>query len=310
MKLIRGTTPCNSPHESCVATIGNFDGLHKGHRKIIEQVRAEGQRLNCLTSVISFEPLPTEFFSQKFDKDLPGRIYPYRDKARILNSLGIDEFVCLNFTQTLSEMEPEDFIKEILLERLNIKHLVIGDDFRFGKQRRGDFEMLSRIGKQCGMEVSNTATIQQNGKRVSSTLVREYLSKGDVSSANELLVDKYQLSGRIRHGDMRGRTIGFPTLNQSLPEDIVAARGAYAVKVHGLSKETLNGVANIGNRPTVSGRETRLETHIFDFDQEVYGKKVCVELVQFLRSEQKFESFDDLMLQIKKDSKKAREVLA
>ncbi|MEE9350838.1 MAG: bifunctional riboflavin kinase/FAD synthetase [Thiotrichaceae bacterium] len=310
MKLIRGTTPCNSQHKACVATIGNFDGLHKGHRKIIEQVKAEGRRLNCLTSVISFEPLPTEFFSQKFHKDLPGRIYPYRDKARILNSLGIDEFVCLNFTQVLSEMEPEDFIKEILLERLNIKYLVIGDDFRFGKQRRGDFEMLSRVGKQFGMEVSNTATIQQNGKRVSSTLVRKHLSKGDVFAANELLVDKYQLSGRVRHGDKRGRTIGFPTLNQSLPEDIVAARGAYAVKVHGLSEKALIGVANIGNRPTVSGLETRLETHIFDFDQEVYGKKVCVELVQFLRPEQKFESFDDLMLQIKKDSKKAREVLA
>ncbi|MEE9304045.1 MAG: bifunctional riboflavin kinase/FAD synthetase [Thiotrichaceae bacterium] len=308
MKLIRATR--NSVrHRQCVATIGNFDGLHRGHRKILEQVQTLGQRLECPTVVISFEPLPTEFFSQKYNKPLPGRIYPYRDKARILNNLAIDEFVCLKFTKMLSEMEPEDFIKEILLQRLNIKHLVVGDDFRFGKERRGDFDMLRDIGKLGGMAVSNTATIEHNGKRVSSTRIRQYLATGDLTAANELLVDSYRLSGRIRHGDERGRTIGFPTLNQFLPEDIIAARGAYAVRVHGLTDKALQGVANIGNRPTVSGLETRLETHVFNFNQQVYGKQVCIELVEFLRVEQKFENFAALMLQIKKDSAKARGLL-
>jgi len=308
MKLIRGIYQIQQ-HSPCVATIGNFDGLHLGHRKILDQVKDEAGRLKCPTTVISFEPLPTEFFSKKFAKELPGRIYPYGDKARILEELGIDEFVCLDFSTELSEMEPEDFIKEILLERLNIKHLVIGDDFRFGKQRRGDYAMLCEIGKQFGMEVSNTATVEQTGKRVSSTRIREYLGKGDLSEANLLLVDAYQLSGEIMHGDKRGRTIGFPTLNISLPEDIVAARGAYAVKVHGLADGALKGVANIGNRPTVSGAETRLETHVFDFDEQVYGKQACIELVSFLRAEKKFDSFDDLMAQITRDSQRAREVL-
>ncbi len=309
MKLIRGTVLSQSQHLPCVATIGNFDGLHKGHRKIIAQIKALAEQSNYPTTVISFEPLPTEFFSVKLAKPLPGRIYPYRDKARILENLGIDEFVCLDFSTALSEMEPESFIKDILLERLNIKHLVIGDDFRFGKQRRGDYQMLCEVGVQYGMEVSNTATIVQDGKRISSTRIREYLAKGELSKANPLLVDSYQLSGKVKHGDKRGRTIGFPTLNLSLPEDIVAARGAYAVRIYGLGGEALKGVANIGNRPTVSGTETRLETYVFDFDEQVYGKHVCIELVEFLRAEKKFDSFDDLMAQITQDSERAKALL-
>ena len=309
MKLTRGTSTTNSQHTECVATIGNFDGLHMGHRRIIDQVKEAGRQLNYPTMVISFEPLPTEFFSEKLAKPLPGRIYPYRDKVRILESFKVDEFVCLNFSDSLSEMEPEDFIKIILLKRLNIKHLVVGDDFRFGKQRRGDFQMLREIGQQYGMKVTNTATIKLSGGRVSSTRIREYLQAGKLKEANCLLVDSYQLSGRVRHGDQRGRTIGFPTLNLRLPEDIVARRGAYAVRVHGLLGRVLDGVANLGNRPTVSGLETRLEAHVFNFDQTVYGEKVCVELVSYLRGERKFEDFDALMKQIKLDSRKAKSCL-
>jgi len=310
VKVIRGTKHSQSSPKGCVATIGNFDGLHKGHQKIISDVKSIATQLDYPTKVISFEPLPTEFFSKKFNKPVPERIYPFRDKALILNHLGIDTFVCLPFSRLLSEMPAEFFIKDILVRRLNIKHLVVGDDFRFGKQRLGDFLLLKEVGDKLGMKVSNTPTVELEGCRISSTRIREHLAKGDLSQANILLGTPYQLSGRIRHGDKRGRTIGFPTLNLRLPESLVPARGAYAVKIHGLEEKSLNGVANLGNRPTVSGLETRLETHVFDFDQQVYGKHVCIELVDFLRAEKKFESFDELMAQITKDSDQAKRILA
>ena len=310
MKVIRGTKHSQLKPRGCVATIGNFDGIHQGHRKIISDVESIAAQLGHPTTLISFEPLPTEYFSKKFDKPIPRRIYPFRDKAQILNNLGIDQFVCLPFSQQLSEMPAESFIRDILIRRLHIKHLVVGDDFRFGKQRLGDFLLLKQVGSELGMNVSNTPTVELRGSRISSTRIREHLTKGELSQANILLGTPYQLSGRIRHGDKRGRTIGFPTLNLRLPDSIVPARGAYAVKIHGLEEKTLNGVANIGNRPTVSGLETRLETHVFDFNQHVYGKHVCIELVEFLRAEKKFESFDDLMAQITKDSELAKNILA
>lgn len=310
MNVTRGTQRSHSTPKACVATIGNFDGVHKGHQKIIADVTSIANKLDYPATLISFEPLPTEFFSKKFDKPIPDRIYPFRDKAYRLNSLGIDHFVCLPFSQSLSEMPAEAFITDILVSRLNIKHLVVGDDFRFGKQRLGDFSLLKKVGKTLGMSVSNTPTIEQNNSRISSTRIRKCLAKGQLSEANSLLGKPYQLSGRIRHGDKRGRTIGFPTLNLKLPDSIAPAKGAYAVKIHGLAEKQLKGVANIGNRPTVSGLETRLETHVFNFDQQVYGKHVCIELVEFLRAEKKFENFDELMGQITKDSEKAKAIFA
>ncbi len=309
MKLTRGTKRQQPAVSTCIATIGNFDGLHRGHRTIIDQVKAIGQNIGCPTTVISFEPLPTEFFSQKFSRPLPGRIYPLRDKARILNQLGINELVCLKFSTALSEMSAEDFISEILIRRLHVKHLVVGDDFRFGKQRRGDFQMLLERGQAQGMQVSNTKTIVRGGERISSTRIRAHLAKGEMDAANKLLDGVYQLSGRVRHGEKRGRTIGFPTLNQSLPDDIIVARGTYAVRIWGLAERALHGVANLGKRPTVSGTETRLETHVFDFNQSVYGKQVCVELVSYLRPEQKFSGLAALAAQIEKDCARAKQIL-
>ncbi len=309
MKIIRGTKQHLSDPQSCVATIGNFDGIHTGHQSIISDVKSIATLLNYPTTVISFEPLPKEFFSKQFDKPAPARIYPFRDKAQMLNNLGIDQFVCLSFSQLLSAMPAETFIRDILVRRLNIKHIVVGDDFRFGKQRLGDFALLKQIGSELGMNVSNTPTVELNGSRISSTRIREHLAKGEISQANILLGAPYLLSGRIRHGDKRGRTIGFPTLNLRLPDSIAPARGVYAVKIHGLEEKTLSGVANIGTRPTVSGLETRLETHIFDFNRQVYGEQVCIELVEFLRAEKKFENLDGLMVQITKDSEFAKTIL-
>jgi riboflavin kinase/FMN adenylyltransferase len=309
MKLIRGTKRIRSNHQGCVATIGNFDGLHLGHQAVIKQVCTKATELGLSATVISFEPLPTEYFSQQLKHPSPRRIYPLRDKARLLYTLGIDEFVCLPFNTALANMEAEVFIEEILLNHLNVKYLVVGDDFCFGRKRRGNFAMLQKIGGDHGMQVNDTSTIEHELERISSTRIRRHLDKGELSHVNHLLGQKYMLSGRVRHGDKRGRTIGFPTLNLRLPDNIATAHGAYAVRIHHLEKQILNGVANIGNRPTFNGSEIRLETHVFDYNGDAYGKYVCIELVKHLRGEQKFAGLDELTAQIHNDMELAKTLL-
>jgi len=306
MRLIRGIYSLKPADNSCVATIGNFDGLHLGHRKIIKHLKDKSNSLGLPLTIISFEPLPSEFFMPI----PPARIYPMRDKVRLLDELGVDNYLCLPFNTEFSCLSPEDFINSILLNSLNVKYLAVGDDFRFGHKREGDFQLLKEMGDNNGMEVVDTPTCIENNERVSSTRIRQFLEVGEVALANKLLGQPYLLSGRVRHGDKRGRTIGFPTLNMKVLGHIAAARGVYAVKVHGLSSEPLKGVANLGSRPTVNGAENRLETHLFDFDNDVYGKYIGVELVEFLRTEKKFDDFNTLKSQILVDAKQARTKLA
>ncbi len=306
MKLIRGIPKNDSSlAKGCVATIGNFDGLHLGHQQIIDRLKGKAKALDLPSTVISFEPLPAEFFMP----EPPARIYPMRDKIRLLDELGVDNYLCLKFDQSLANMSPEAFVQNILLDALHVKYLAVGDDFRFGRGRAGDFKLLDSMGKKAGMEVSDTPTYELDGQRVSSTRIRHHLEKGEISAASRLLGHKYQLSGRVRHGDKRGRTIGFPTLNMRVLNHIAPARGVYAVRVHGLGEPALKGVANLGARPTVKGAENRLETHLFDFDQDVYGRYICVELVSFLRREQRFDDFEQLKKQIEKDAEQARRLL-
>ncbi len=305
MKLIRGIHSLGENNHGCVATIGNFDGLHLGHQKIIHKLKDKAQTLNLPLTVISFEPLPAEFFMP----NPPARIYPMRDKVRLLNAMGVDNYLCLKFDANLANMSPRLFVEDILLNRLNVKYLAVGDDFRFGRQREGDVKLLEKLGAKSGMEVTDTATCVFKNERISSTRIRKLLEKGKVEPANVLLGHKYQLSGRVRHGDKRGRTIGFPTLNMRLLNHIAPCRGVYAVRVRGLSDKVINGVANLGARPTVSGSENRLETHLFEYSGDAYGKYVCVELVKFLRKEKRFDSFDALKEQIKIDANSAIEVL-
>jgi len=305
MRYIRGLQSLTKNDIGCVASIGNFDGLHLGHRKIISQLKEQSKALNLPLTIISFEPLPSEYFMP----EPPARIYPQRDKIRLLQSLGVDNFLCLKFDASFSKQSPEDFVNKILLEKLGVKYFVVGDDFRFGHQRKGDFQLLKKMGEENGMHVVDTPTCDYKNERISSTRIRKLLEAGEIQSANELLGANYQLSGRVRHGDKRGRTIGFPTLNMKVLSHIAAVRGVYAVKVHGLSDKALMGVANLGARPTVSGTENRLETHLFDFESDVYGKYICVELVEFLRVEKKFDDFSELKAQILKDAKQAQELL-
>jgi len=305
MKIIRGLNSIKLGNIGCVASIGNFDGLHLGHRKIINQLKEKSTALNLPLTIISFEPLPSEYFMP----EPPARIYPQRDKVRLLQSLGVDNFLCLKFDAAFAQQSPEDFVNKILIEKLGVKYFVVGDDFRFGHQRKGDFQLLKKIGDEKGMQVVDTPTCDHDNKRISSTRIRTLLEAGNIQSANELLGTRYQLSGRVRHGDKRGRTIGFPTLNMKVLDHLAPARGVYAVRVSGLTDKPLNGVANLGARPTVNGTENRLETHLFDFEGDVYGKYICVELVEFLRAEQKFDDFGALKLQILNDAEHAQGIL-
>lgn len=306
MKLFRDSLSLGQKKQACVATIGNFDGLHLGHQKIISHLKTKAQQLHLSLAVISFEPLPAEYFISQ----PPARIYPFRDKVRLLNNLGVDNYLCLKFDASLANMSPQMFVEDILLNQLNVKHLAVGDDFRFGHKREGDFALLRQMGEQADMQVVDTPTFEQTGERVSSTRIRDALKKGNIAVANNLLGHTYQLSGRVRHGDKRGRTIGFPTLNMKIPENIAPIRGVYAVRVNGLDDSILYGVANLGTRPTVNGTENRLETHLFDYDGNAYGRYICVELLTFIREEQHFDDFAALKQQINKDVQSAREYVS
>ncbi|MEH6456695.1 MAG: bifunctional riboflavin kinase/FAD synthetase [Cocleimonas sp.] len=304
MKFINDLKSLNNSQHACVATIGNFDGLHLGHQTIIANLRQKANAFNLPLTVISFEPLPPEYFML----DAPYRIYPLRDKIKRMADLDVDNFVCLKFAEKLASTNPIDFIEKILINSLNVKYLSVGDDFRFGYKRGGGFKLLQEVGETHGMIVEDTKTQVQQGERISSTRIREALGKGDINSANSLLGHNYQLSGRIRHGDKRGRTIGFPTLNMKVPEHIAPQLGVYAVKIHGLSDTPLYGVSNLGMRPTVNGTENRLETHVFDFSGDVYGKHISVELKEFIRGEQRFENFEALKQQISIDAETAKNI--
>ena len=302
MKIINGLKSLHDSTQGCVATIGNFDGVHLGHQTILENLKEKAKALNLPLTVISFEPLPAEYFML----NPPARIYPLRDKIQHMSNAGVDNFLCLKFDKTLASSLPTGFIEKILIEKLKVKYLAVGDDFRFGYKREGGFHLLKKVGEANGMTVEDTSTQIQSGERISSTRIREALNNADLATANKLLGHSYQLSGRIRHGEKRGRTIGFPTVNLKVMDNIALKFGVYAVKVSGLTETPLNGVANLGTRPTVYGEENRLETHLFDFDQSVYGKHITVEFVEFIRAEHKFENFEALKKQIERDATEAR----
>ncbi|MFZ1388965.1 MAG: bifunctional riboflavin kinase/FAD synthetase [Thiolinea sp.] len=302
MKLLR---TWNNQTIPSIATIGNFDGLHLGHQAVIQKVQDKAASLGFASTVISFEPLPAEYLR----KPPPTRILPLRDKLIYLQALQVKQFACLSFNQALAEMEPEEFIQTILLDGLQVRALVVGDDFRFGRKRRGDYQMLQDLGATQGMEVLQASTLLHASERVSSTWVREALAKADLSTVKTLLGRPYTLSGRIRHGDKRGRTIGFPTLNLRIPENIALRKGVYAVHAARNDQFLVKGIANLGSRPTVNGLETRLEVHLFDFTEQVYQQHWTIEPVAFIRDEQRFESFDLLKQQIKLDVEQARSLL-
>lgn len=303
MKIIRGQHNLKPEHRHTVATIGNFDGVHLGHQKIIQRVVESAKQLQVKSTVICPEPLPREFF---LGEKAPARLTPFRDKFTEISKLGVDQFLCLYFNQKMSDMTATDFIQDILVKGLQVNLLKVGDDFQFGHQREGNFEMLLQMGIKHGFEVLNTSTLRDNDDRISSTLIRQALNDDDLDRVEELLGRPYSMGGRVIHGEKRGRQLGFPTANVSVARRISPVRGVYAVEVCGITDHSLPAVANIGTRPTVGGTGFLVEAHLFDFDGDLYGKRIEVVLRHKIRDEKKFDSLDELVKQITHDKQTAQ----
>jgi len=307
MEFIRGLHNLRAEHRGCVATIGNFDGVHLGHKAVISRLHERAEQYGCPSTVITFEPYPQNFFAK--GKGVIPRLTRMREKLEFLRTSGIDRVFCVRFDQSFADLSAKDFIIQILVGQLGVKYLVVGDDFRFGKQRQGDFHLLKSLGAEYGFEVEDTPTLIVENDRVSSTRVRKALSEGSMGLTQRLLGRYYQISGKVAHGDKRGRLIGFPTANIHLHRETLPIQGVFAVTVELLDDKPLAGIANIGNRPTVDGVKNLLEAHLFEFDREIYGTQIKVNFIQKIRDEKKFDGLDALVAQIEIDSLKAKSIL-
>ncbi|NJC99643.1 bifunctional riboflavin kinase/FAD synthetase [Candidatus Erwinia dacicola] len=303
MKFIRGIHNLREQHCGCVLTIGNFDGVHRGHQELLAQLCEEGRKRNLPVMVMLFEPQPLELFAA--DK-APARLTRLREKVRYLQQTGVDAVLSVRFDRRFAAHTAQSFVTDLLVDKLDVKFLAVGDDFRFGAGRRGDFLLLQKAGVEYGFDVIGTQTFCDDGKRISSTAIRHALSDDNLALANVLLGRPFSISGRIVHGDALGRTIGFPTANLPLKRTVSPVKGVYAVEVLGLGDKPLPGVANIGMRPTIGGLRQQLEVHLLDVSMDLYGCHIEVVLRDKLRNEQRFSSFDALKEQIANDVLTAR----
>lgn len=282
-----------------VLAIGNFDGVHLGHQALLARLTAKAQELAVPAAVMTFEPHPRELIDPA---NAPARLTSLREKIALLDGCGVQEVFLMHFSRRLAAMSAEDFIERVLVRGLAVRHLIIGDDFRFGRMRRGDFAMLREAGLRHGFGVEAMHTIEIDGERVSSSAVREALAAGDLEHAARLLGRPYCISGRVIHGGKLGRRLGWPTANIQLKRKRIALSGVFAVTVSGLDKRHLPGAASLGVRPTLGENLAPvLEVHLFDFDQEIYGAHVSVHFLHKLREEMKFASLEALSAQIAQD---------
>lgn len=305
MRLIRGLT--NLKHLSgqdssplangCVATIGNFDGVHRGHQTIIEQVARKSAELGVPSVVMIFEPQPREYFQ---GREAPPRLTGFRQKFEALLAAGIDMVLCIRFNEQFRSYTAMGFIDDVLLDGLGVRHLVVGDDFRFGCDRAGDFSLLRSVGSKEGFSVENTRTVTVDGERISSSRIRNCLEQGRLEEAEQLLGHPYRIRGRVVYGRQLGRKLDAPTANVLLPQ-MPALEGVYVVACTLESGQTLDGVANIGLRPTVDGKQPSLEVHLLDFSGSLYGQHIETVFRHRLRGEIRFDSIDDLKAQIARD---------
>ena len=312
MELIRGLQNIRPNHHGCVATIGNFDGVHLGHQAVLGQLAEKAAEMCLPTLLMTFEPQPMEYFVP--DK-VPARLTRFREKVLALHRYSVDRVCCLSFNDKLANLSAEDFIKQVLVEKLGVKYLVIGDDFRFGQNRKGTFDMLVAAGKEYGFQVVSMHTFEIDAERVSSTRIRASLEKGDMANAEKLLGRRYRMSGRVAHGEKLGRELGFPTANIHLHRHASPIQGIFVVEVFGLDmfgqyKQPVQGVASVGTRPTVNETKALLEVYLLDFDQDIYGKHIQVSFLKKLRDEEKFDSLEELTKQIQLDVEQAQAFFA
>ena len=303
MEIINGLHNLRSRHRGCVLTIGNFDGVHRGHRQLIDALCEKAKALSVPSMLMTFEPQPREYFA---GTKLPARLTRFREKVYLLDQTPLDRLLCLPFNDRTANIEADWFAKDFVVDQVGAKHLVIGDDFRFGRGREGDFALFERYGRIHGYSVSAMSTLLQGEARISSTLIREILIAGDFTAATNLLGHEYFIMGQVVYGRQLGRQLNVPTANIRLQRYRAALEGVYCVTVEGIAGAVRRGIANIGVRPTVDGKEPLLEVHVFDYTGNLYGDLIKVTFKQKLREEQTFDSIDALKTQINQDIEQAR----
>lgn len=306
--------PSPIPLPPSAVTIGNLDGVHLGHKKMLEQVRQASIRMGLCSTVLTFYPHPKVYFAQTQHKPdlIPGQINGLRDKLTLLAESGMQQIALLNFNVDLARMSADEFIDELLVKQLNTKWLLVGADFKFGHRRGGDVHLLKQAAKRHGFELHVLEDVTDNsGHRISSSAVRESLQKGQMPNVERLMGRPYRVSGHVIHGKKLGRTLGFPTLNVRVSPRTAARLGIYIVRVHGLGESALPGVASLGLRPTVDqSTDVLLETHLLDVTLNAYGKLVCIELLQHVRDEEKFPDLKTLTIAMQKDRQQAIDYFA
>ena len=307
MRLVRDLNAQHLCPRGSVVTIGNFDGLHRGHVALIGRVRELAAAADLDTAVITFDPMAREYFAPTAS---PARIYNASERLRLLSAMGIDMLWLLRFNQTLACTEADDFVRALLVRGLQARHVVIGHDFRFGKGRAGDLSLLQELGAKHGFEASVAPIIGDQDQRISSTGVRKALWQGQFDRVQSLLGRPYCMFGRVVRGKRLGHQLGMPTANIRIHRVRSPLHGIFAVIVNGAGFERHGAVASIGSRPTVGGTEMLLEVHLFDFDGDLYGQHLEVEFVKKLREEKRFESLDALTAQMQLDAQQARALLA
>jgi len=299
--------PFDVVERGSAATIGSYDGLHLGHRKLLDAVLSLARRDGLPSVVMSFEPMPREFFAAERP---PARLMRFREKFDALKAAGVDVFFCPRFDAGMRAMTVDDFIRRLLVHAMNVRHLVIGDDFRFAARREGTAAELRRAGRALGFQVHQLPSVIVDGERVSSTAIREALAVGDLRRATRFLGRPYSMSGKVVRGENLGRKLGFPTANVHLRRRRSPVMGIFATRVRGLSSAPLDSVASVGTRPTFGGTKPLLEVHIFDFDETIYGRYIHVDFIARLRSEEKFDDEQALIEQMHRDAARARELLS
>ncbi|MBU0455358.1 MAG: bifunctional riboflavin kinase/FAD synthetase [Gammaproteobacteria bacterium] len=303
MQIIRGLCNLKSDFPNSVVTIGNFDGVHRGHQMILEHVEHLAQAKHLRSVVITFEPQPEEFFQQ----DCPARLTRFREKWQRLSQYKIDDLLVVRFNTRMANLSAEMFLEDLLIRKLHVQYLVIGDDFHFGQKRIGNFAYLERMSKKYGFEVESFQALKLHDERISSTRIRLLLAQGEMDAAAELLGHSYSMWGRVIHGQELGRNLGFPTANVYLHRYKTPLLGVYAVLINGLQKMAIPGIANIGTRPTANGNTLLLEVHLFDFDQQIYGKMIQITFIKKIREEKTFESFSALKNQVQNDIQQVKQ---
>ena len=306
MQLIRGLHNLRADHRGCVVTIGNFDGVHRGHQEILRLLATRAREHGVPGTVISFEPLPREYF---YPEHAPARLTRFRERFEALARYGAERFLCLRFNREIRDMDAPRFIDAVLARGLGARHVLIGHDFHFGRDRSGTIELLRTTGMKAGFTVEELRPVTDSGERISSTLVRAALAGGDLSRAHELLGRPYSMSGQVIHGEKLGRKLGFPTAN-ILPKRLrVPVSGVFAARVQGGGLRDHPAVVNVGTRPVVDGEQILIEAHVLDFAGDLYGAHLQVDFIARLRAEEWFPSLDALVEQMHLDEQQARKVL-